>query len=171
MNRNRRSERRVARRFACLIASCAILLAAADCVVAAPVYRCVGPNAAVAYQDRACGADAGHPLELAEAEPGPVPPAVQELVARYEARRSERPVRPPRATRRARERSAYRCTTSDGAVSYRSGPCPRPRASRGKPALAVHEAQVSAREACEGRWLLLDPYERDKRGPPECGLR
>lgn len=169
MDGNRRSHRRDARRAAPLRVAGALLGAAVGCVEAAPVYRCLASNGVVVFQDRACGADAGHRVELAEGAAAEVSPAVLELVARYEAARSGPPARRPRAARRARDRPAYRCTTADGTVSYRSSPCPKPRAARGKPPPVVHEQQVSAREACEGRWLLLDPYEREKRGPPECG--
>ena len=138
---------------------------------AAPVYRCVDPAGHVTFRDTACGALAGDRLELPESVPGKVPRAVRELVARYEAGRTQRarPIRPSRAPRRSAERAAYRCTTAGGEVSFRTGPCPKPRAARSKPAPAVHEERITAREACEGRWLLLDPYERDKRGPPDCG--
>ena len=141
--------------------------------VAAPVYRCVDAAGAVTFRDTACGALAGDRLELPESVPGKVPPAVRDLVARYESSRSDRarPSRPGRAPRRTAERAAYRCTTADGEVSYRAASCPKPRAARGRPAPAVQEERITAREACEGRWLLLDPYERDKRGPPDCGPR
>ena len=151
----------------------AIAAAGPGVAVAAPVYRCVDAAGGVTVRDTACGALAGGRLELPESQPGKAPPAVRELVTRYEASRSPRarPARPSRAPRRRTERAAYRCTTAGGEVSYRAGACPKPRAVRGKPAPAVLEERVTAREACEGRWLLLDPYERDKRGPPDCGSR
>lgn len=154
-----------------LAAALAIWAAAPSFGHAAPVYRCVGPGGTVAYRDVACDDAGGVRLELETAAPGEAPPAVRELVARYEARREARPAAGKTARRRAAERPHFRCTTSDGIVSYRTSACPKPRAVKGKPAITMREEQVSAREACEGRHLLLDPYERDKRGPPECGPR
>lgn len=154
-----------------------LLLAVGACelreAAGAPVYRCVDAAGRVTFRDTSCGALAGDRLELPESVPGKVPPAVRELVAHYEASRAQRarPTRTSRAPRRSAQRAAYRCTTAGGEVSFRTGPCPKPRAARGKPAPAVLEERITAREACEGRWLLLDPYERDKRGPPDCSSR
>ena len=137
-----------------------------------PVYRCESA-AGVSFQDTACaGAARGDRLELAVVEVAPQPPAIAELVERYELRRRASAKASPRGgarpARAARDQPAYRCTRSDGVVEYLDTRCPKPRAARGKPAPTVVEERITAVEACEGRHAALDPYERDKRGAPSC---
>jgi len=142
-------------------------------VVAQPVYRCV-TAAGTTFQDTACAARAhGERLELpaapAAADP---PPAVRELIDRYEARRSPAAraggAGRASAARPIAEKPAYRCTDDFGATMFLNRPCPKPHASKGKRVPIVRQELVTQREACEGRHAALDPYERDKRGPPQC---
>ncbi|HVF34703.1 MAG TPA: DUF4124 domain-containing protein [Candidatus Saccharimonadia bacterium] len=139
-------------------------------VTAQPVYRCVDA-AGTRFQDRACDAGAeGERLELVAAQVTTAPPpAVRELVERYEARRVPvvRGRGAPAAKSRA-QRPAYRCTEDSGRVAWLNRPCPAPRARKGARAPGMRQELVTQREACEGRHASLDPYERDKRGPPTC---
>lgn len=152
--------------------SLALLLLAAEAAAGnGPVYRCESA-AGVSFQDTACaGAASGERLEIETTAPAPQPPAIAELVQRYEARRraaAKAPRGASAAARAARERPAYRCTRSDGVVEYVDTRCPKPKAARGRPAPTVVEERITAVEACEGRHAALDPYEREKRGAPSC---
>ena len=166
----------VHRLYACLAGALALAFALAATsrpVAAQPVYRCVDA-AGTRFQDTACDARAqGERLELAAAPVATAPPpAVRELVERYEARRTPvartRGAGGARAAKSRAARPAYRCTEDSGRVTYLNRPCPAPRARKGERAPGVRQELVTQREACEGRHAALDPYERDKRGPPEC---
>ena len=156
----------------------AVLLALGPALAAAqPVYRCVVADR-VAFQDTACaGAETIDPLAREPLPAGAVPDAVKALVERYETRsggaREGRTVRASAPARRARadSRPAYRCTAPDGRSTYSSQPCRAPRAKEGERPVPIEQQLVTQREACEGRHAELDPYEREKRGPPACGPR
>ena len=101
-----------------LLAAPVLALSLADAVLAQPVYRCVGAGG-VAFQDTACGGGArGEKLAIEAPAPVDAPPAVQELVARYEARQRgpERSVRKPRPRRVAAQKPAYQCTDATGRI-------------------------------------------------------
>ena len=152
------------------LAAAVLALSLADTALAQPVYRCADA-AGVAFQDTACSGGArGEKLALEVAAPTEAPPAVQDLVARYEARQRgpERSARKPRPRRAAAQKPAYKCTDATGRIDYLGRPCPKPRARGGKQPPAVEQRRVTQREACEGRHAQLDPYERDRLGRARC---
>ncbi len=142
-----------------------VFLIALGEAAAQPVYRCAAEGG-VTFQDRPCAG--GERLALESEAPDEVAPAVVELVARYEKRRASTARASTRAPRRAAERPAFRCTTTGGEVAILDRPCPKPRSIDGKAAEPVREERITQREACEGRWAQMDPYDRHKRGWPKC---
>ena len=129
---------------------CVGCLAAVTSVDAATVYRCVGKDRVVAFQDRACstGSKQGV-LDIVSHDP-----AVSIVV-----NESERPVRTPRQQsasvrqRRVAEPTSWECRTTTGMVFYRHSRCPASLAdgsdSNGRARrLMVSSQGMDRREAC-----------------------
>jgi hypothetical protein len=135
------------------LALAAVLLLAAPAAMAASVYKCIGPDHSVAYQQVACAESAqARVIELDQAPPyRPSPQYALEPAAKptHSARRAQRTSQEAPAS--------FECRTADGQVFYRHGACPHSvaadphvagRAAHGGAAVAVNARRIERDEAC-----------------------
>lgn len=143
-------------------ASCSLfvwlILSAVGSAQAAPVYKCLGADGNVAYQDRPCAATQRQAsVELAPAPPPAPSPDYGVAVPAGAARGVSRGV--SRAARA--EPQSYECRAANGEVFYRHSACPKSiagtrlesaanRRQRGGPeSIPVSAVPLSRGEACK----------------------
>lgn len=140
-----------------------LLLLLAFGLRAQPVYKCTGADGAIAYQDKACGAQ----QQEREFEIAPAPPV--QPSPHYALAHDAAPTQMSHATRaggRRRlwaqdEEKSFECRASNGDVFYRHTACPHsikapvsgnghksPSGSGGAASLPVSSRPVSRSEAC-----------------------
>jgi hypothetical protein len=133
----------------------AVLLLAAPAAMAASVYKCIGPDHSVAYQQVACAESAqARVIELDESPPYRPSP-------QYALEPAAKPARNARRVQRTSPEGpvSFECRTADGQVFYRHGACPHsvgadPHAARnsahgvGAAAVAVNARRIERDEAC-----------------------
>ncbi|HEY6984525.1 MAG TPA: DUF4124 domain-containing protein [Rhodanobacteraceae bacterium] len=93
--------------------------------VAESVYRCIGADGAVAYQDRACAGSAAE----SRVEILPAPPPSSSPDYGHTSREADRHAHAPSfahaRTQERRETLSFECRAANGEVFYRHGACPR----------------------------------------------
>jgi len=141
-----------------------LLLLLACGLRAQPVYKCTGPDGAIAYQDKACGAQQLE-NELRIDPAPPVQPSPQYFLAHDATQPRSTPSPLPRAGGRRRmwtqdEEKSFECRASNGDVFYRHNACPHsikaPASGNGHKGasggvaatLAVSSRPVARSEAC-----------------------
>jgi hypothetical protein len=135
-----------------------LLLGMAGGVRAAPVYKCVGVDGSIAYQQWPCaGAQRESAVELA-------PPPAYARSPEYAVEREPPPRARATAARRgaAAEPTSFECRAADGQLFYRHSACPHSvaavalpasssrstRGARGNAAASVSSRRIPRDEAC-----------------------
>lgn len=117
-----------------------LLLGLAGGVRAAPVYKCIDAQGAVAYQQLPCSAG----VDERTVEIAPAPAYAKSPEYAIDRPEPAPKMRVTRTTRREPQAMSYECRTADGQVFYRHASCPHSVASSSGSALSGRSGRGSS---------------------------